>query len=351
MKPAGDVSLQEHDQFTMKAADTLNSLAADFINSRSSLPDEASSSNDVTDGNPFEEPTFGEGVELGDGCGDFFYNMNHAHRGCFIIFNQKIFEKSLGLGRRVGSNVDYFALESLAKYLGFEFVKTFHDLTKQQIQLVLERISTSNHASYDCFALSILTHGEEGDVLFARDGKMNLSEFIDPFTTGNCPTLAGKPKFFFIQACRGRDLDRGARVQSDNGDAPGDQEENVTVLPSHCDVVVAHATPPGYAAWRNETHGSWFVQSLYNVVLKHGRSLELMQIMTRVNNMVATKFRSMVDGSKQIPSIVTRLRGEVYFKTKVSRELESNQQAQQCSRDVSRPAYEAGILHKVEADD
>ena len=60
-------------------------------------------------------------------------------------------------------------------------------------------MSKASHHGYDGFGCAILTHGEEDDTLYASDGSFKLSEITEFFTTENCPTLAGKPKLFFIQ--------------------------------------------------------------------------------------------------------------------------------------------------------
>ena len=60
-------------------------------------------------------------------------------------------------------------------------------------------MSKSDHSGYDCFACAILTHGGNGDILYARDEKMKLTDFTRPFCADVCGTLAGKPKLFFIQ--------------------------------------------------------------------------------------------------------------------------------------------------------
>ena len=65
---------------------------------------------------------------------------------------------------------------------------------------ILYLVAEADHSAYDCFGCAILTHGGEGDILYTRDGyKMKLKDFIMPFEADRCPTLAGKPKLFFIQ--------------------------------------------------------------------------------------------------------------------------------------------------------
>ena len=60
-------------------------------------------------------------------------------------------------------------------------------------------VSEADHSQYDCFACAILTHGGDRDILYSRDKQMKLSDFTRPFGPDKCPSLALKPKLFFIQ--------------------------------------------------------------------------------------------------------------------------------------------------------
>ncbi len=76
--------------------------------------------------------------------------------------------------------------------------------------------------------------------------------------------------------------------------------------------------PAGYYSWRSTSDGSWFMQSLCEMLQQYGGKLELMQIMTRVSNRVAQHFESAgrkpeLSGKKQMPCIVLMLRKELYF--------------------------------------
>ena len=52
-------------------------------------------------------------------------------------------------------------------------------------------------------------------VLYCRDGQINTTKIFDHFTPDRCPSLKGKPKLFFIQACQGGLLDSGTQVKLD----------------------------------------------------------------------------------------------------------------------------------------
>lgn len=78
----------------------------------------------------------------------------------------------------------------------------------------------------------------------------------------------------------------------------------------------------GFYSWRNPDSGSWFIQALCEELDLHGRSRDLLTLMTFVNRRVAIEYQSYVPenekfhAKKQIPSIVSMLTRLVYFPDK-----------------------------------
>lgn len=67
-----------------------------------------------------------------------------------------------------------------------------------------------------------------------------------------------------------------------------------------------------------EQTGSWYIQSLCEMIDMYSKELEVQHILTRVNHKVATEFESAsnspgFDAKKQIPCIVSMLTKEMYF--------------------------------------
>lgn len=62
-----------------------------------------------------------------------------------------------------------------------------------------------NHSNCDMLWITVLSHGENGK-LWAYDRKYKVDDLWRPFTGDNCISLIGKPKLFFIAACRGEKL-------------------------------------------------------------------------------------------------------------------------------------------------
>ncbi|XP_069049267.1 caspase-3-like [Lepisosteus oculatus] len=238
------------------------------------------------------------------------YKMNYPHLGQCIIINNKNFDKKTGMNIRNGTDVDAGNMMKVFKMLGYS-VRVVNDQTCAQMETCLQSISREDHSKAASFVCVLLSHGDEG-VLFGTDGCLEIKKLAGYFRGDRCRTLVGKPKLFFIQACRGTSLDGGIET-----DALGDDNSSEK-LPVEADFLYAYSTAPGYYSWRNTMNGSWFIQSLCHMLTKYGRELELMQIMTRVNHRVALDFESIsnipgFDAKKQIPCIVSMLTKELYF--------------------------------------
>merc|ERR1712179_556700 len=110
-------------------------------------------------------------------------------------------------------------------------------------------------------------------ILYAYDQPYSADRLWNQFSADKCPTLAGKPKLFFIQACQGSKTDSGTEVQIDSSDS--------IKIPNHADFLIGYSTIPGFLSWRNSNTGSWFIQSLCDVLRSEGHSLDLLSIMTK----------------------------------------------------------------------
>ena len=86
------------------------------------------------------------------------YKMDHPKRGRAYIFNHETFNPHLNLPPRTGT------------------AKDRHDLSERLQEL-----------------------GDGENRLYARDFAYQTERLWSQFTSTACPTLAGKPKFFFLQ--------------------------------------------------------------------------------------------------------------------------------------------------------
>ncbi|XP_028657950.1 caspase-3-like [Erpetoichthys calabaricus] len=239
------------------------------------------------------------------------YNMNYPSIGMCYIINNKNFDPKTGMNVRNGTDVDAAQLRQTFKKLGYK-VKVDNDLKCAEIVNNLKKVASEDHTNEASLVCALLSHGDDGKI-YGTDGFLDVKILTDFFKGDKCRSLVGKPKLFFIQACRGTELDGGIECDSMESDGPAQR------IPVEADFLYAFSTAPGYYSWRNTTTGSWFIQSLCEMLNKYGSELELMQILTRVNNRVAMDFESAsnipgFNTKKQIPCIISMLTKEVYFR-------------------------------------
>lgn len=242
------------------------------------------------------------------------YHMLHPVRGkCFVI-NNRYFEERTKLQERRGTEQDAEALQTCFTGLGFE-VELLQDGSAMEIKKRLRQLSQEDHSSADCLVVCVLSHGDKG-VLWGSDNRYPVDELYSHFTSDKCPSLAGKPKLFFVQACQGSSFDRGTRVRVCDDVTDGVQYQKI---PNWADILIMYSTIPGHYSWRNPTHGSWFVQALASVLSRDSRRDDLLSMLTTVNRRVAYEFESFCpgqgdfDGNKQVPCINSMLTRKVFF--------------------------------------
>ncbi|XP_055015519.1 caspase-3-like isoform X1 [Boleophthalmus pectinirostris] len=268
---------------------------------------------DVTDAGKLQMETTSSSVRavptVQDSEDQCMYQMNFPCVGVCLIINNKYFKV---MDTRNGTDEDEAAAKETFGALGYKVI-VHKDLTKKEMKQELEKVSKEDHSGNASFVCVILSHGKEEGIC-GTDDIVTLEKLTRYFKGDQCRTLIGKPKLFFLQVCRGENLDSGTtdRDMVDATALPITQK-----IPVEADFLYAYATAPGYYAWRNFEKGSWFIQSLCEILLKY-KHLELMQILTRVNRKVAFEFVSSnsnpkYDGKKAVPSFTSMLTKDFYF--------------------------------------
>ncbi|KAJ8252903.1 hypothetical protein GJAV_G00206840 [Gymnothorax javanicus] len=235
-----------------------------------------------------------------------YYKVSSRPLGYCLIINNYDFkearERRSNLGNRKGTDRDAELLQSVFSRLHFE-VEERRDLTGEELQKVAFEFGRRNHAALDAFVCCVLSHGEKGSVYGTDGALVRIRNLTLPFTSTHCPSLALKPKLFFIQACQGPDLQRGARIQADG---PGDEEEEKIeeeeegympdagryvpdTVPDDSDFLLGMATVEDFKSFRSVSQGSIFIQELCRQLLRGCKEREdILTVMTRVNRMVSS---------------------------------------------------------------
>ncbi|XP_030608760.1 caspase-8 [Archocentrus centrarchus] len=236
------------------------------------------------------EPQPPSGPELSE-----YYPLTHNPRGLCVVFNNEIFTGS-ELKDRGGTQKDADALDTLFTRLGFEVV-IHNNLTAAAMLNEIRSISTRNFQNDDALVVCVLSHGERGCVFGTDGNKVHLEDLTFPFTSGRAPTLAGKPKLFFIQACQGDQYQKGfvpctlrpgeeeneRGLETDAGPPP-------EAVPSQADFLIGMATVEEYKSFRNTVTGSIYIQELCRQLMSSAESREMddiLAVLTRVNREVS----------------------------------------------------------------
>ncbi|CAD5213133.1 unnamed protein product [Bursaphelenchus okinawaensis] len=138
-----------------------------------------------------------------------YKNFSSPKGLCLIINNEKFNIHS----SRTGTEVDEKMITNLFAKMGYQ-VESYRNLTaSQMITAAREFSQRPEHAYAHSTVVVVMTHGEY-DQLIGTDGEIIRlqEEFLYYFTSYMAPNLAGKPKLFFLQACRGHTNDPGHRV-------------------------------------------------------------------------------------------------------------------------------------------
>ena len=258
-----------------------------------------------------------EDPEVEDSGPDGAYRMSTYPRGPALIINNEKFQAKSGLPDRPGTEKDGKALQHLFTSSGF-VTSTFNDLTAGGMQQVLQSYAKRDHTKAQCLIVAILTHGRKGGSLYGVDGRLVKVETLTEFFTGRkCPSLVGKPKLFFIQACRGPKRDTAVKGYEETDSSPQTNETadglKEVFLPSQSDFLLSFSTVEGYVSRRDKTYGSWYVRDLVEVLTKNASDEHLLDMLTMVNDKVSKRSAS-EDGYKQTSSVKTELRKKLFFK-------------------------------------
>uniref|UniRef100_A0A452F8C1 Caspase-8 n=1 Tax=Capra hircus TaxID=9925 RepID=A0A452F8C1_CAPHI len=208
------------------------------------------------------------------------------------------------------------ALDKTFRELHFEIVH-YRDQTAKGICEVLKSYQKKDHKTKDCFICCILTHGNKGTIYGTDGQEAPIYELTSYFTGSKCPSLVGKPKIFFIQACQGDKYQRGIAVETDSEQMEAyleaDSSPQKRYIPDEADFLLGMATVNNCVSYRSILKGTWYIQSLcQNLRERCPRGEDILTILTKVNFEVSKKDDKQNMG-KQMPQPTFTLRKKLFF--------------------------------------
>ncbi|XP_072041751.1 caspase-3-like [Amphiura filiformis] len=268
------------------------------------------------------------------------YSMCKKVKGLAYILNNYDFPDR----PRNGSKLDFINMQHLFKELGYHIV-AHENLTSTKIRESIKNFVTKFNeadADYSSAVIVLMSHGDTGYIRGIPGGTdekdVYLKEIQREFEGNKCPKLQGKPKLFFIQACRGKMITTTSSTETDvidhdssftssspstettEADTIGTDDNFAKDVPDNADMHFAYATTEGFLSLRSKVDGSWFIQAITEVFLAHAHEESLDNLMNKVTNRVSGLKGKLYDPqlakkvmAKQTPERVNRMRKTFYF--------------------------------------
>ncbi|KAK2583366.1 hypothetical protein KPH14_009359 [Odynerus spinipes] len=233
------------------------------------------------------------------------YKMRSKPRGLVLIITNIDYNPDYQKPR-YSAIYDKANLQKLFEEMGFAVV-THSNLTGQQIMDCVKNFSQREDLQkvHSCFVI-VSSHGKKGKENYTEIEGVDYypdqspqkctsvfcSDIIDCFTSEACPYLAGKPKVFIFQLCRGNKRQTMARIIPKHVTDSSDNHtivDNTMCIPkekttrNYSDFLIVYATLPGHVAFRNNVTGSWFIQIFCEVFMNHAHKHHLCDLLKLVD--------------------------------------------------------------------
>lgn len=257
----------------------------------------------------FGEPQKAPGAVLKkEDIDSFFYKMNHKHRGYAVVINNQEFDIKLGRPK-INSEDNCSKIKELLENMGFS-VNVYENCSVKMMENVMKDVSERDHKDMDCFVCVVLTYGDEG-IFYGTDDTVVMDDFIKPVKGNNCPSLALKPKVFFVQACKYIEPQFESHAE-------GAEAENEVIqtrrIPHEADVLTMYSVLP-------VDKSSLFIQAICTEFTKMSndnqpawKRLDLLSLMTRVNRQVSESLESWLrENNQRLPCVTSMLTKVVQF--------------------------------------
>nr|XP_002122917.1 caspase-2-like [Ciona intestinalis] len=263
------------------------------------------------------------------------YKMTTKSRGYALIVCIGRFNAGVRLPDRQGTDADKKNLLAIFEQINYKTILVENCNKFEMERRVKQFAQMEEHRKCDSCAVAILSHGSKTDI-YASDGRsIPIESLIKMFDNVNCPPLRNKPKIFFIQCCRGNNMDQGIdatdgppTLNSETSDSYNSTTHNITTdvdiistaskrLPTSSDMIIGYATLQGNAALRNTRHGSWYIQVLVKKIAQHAHEMDLLEILTLVNSAIKSKEGHSTDfdsqGVKEMSEFHSTLCKKLFF--------------------------------------
>lgn len=265
---------------------------------------------------------------------DKVYRMESTPRGMALVINNEKFDR---LPSRPGSIKDMNYLHQLFKKLGFHVSHEVNCTAKKMKELLANFSRKRELEPVDSLIVVILSHGGGNGIIYGVDGHSDCGhaapnsyitddDVRDYFSARKCPQMAGKPKLFIVQACRGKNEDSSGSTTApppscDSGNSL--HTEGNSMVSSYdssgsrrsadmADFCLIHSSASGYVAYRHPHTGSPFINTLFDVFCNLAATEHILDIMTEVTRELSNQSLTK-DDKRTVPSTTHMLTKKWFF--------------------------------------
>ena len=241
--------------------------------------------------------------------------------------------------KRSGGKVDRERMTRLLRDVWRLQTDVLVDPTAQQVNTCLHRLEAefserAEGEKDDFFVCVIMAHGSQGTFTCADGERIDLKTDVFPrFKSSRAAALAGKPKIFLINKCRGH---RSAAAVGVGGEeqqgeskweADDEADDGTTYVADDTDYLTAYSSTPGHVSWRHAHEGSWMMSLLCDIFEKAEREekpcCDLVKALNKVNLLISQQKLARDDGVKvtQCLQQIGQLRGDILLPTQWQAEV------------------------------
>lgn len=241
---------------------------------------------------------------------DVYQFENSKNRGNALIIYNKSFDDT-NLQERKSADTDSYNIKYALKELDFK-CESKKNLSATELKDTISK-DVNNVGQPDVYVLVILSYGGKGTVL-CRDGQeVPIQDIVNLLSASNCPSLIGRPKLLFIQACGTilksidtaaaqagagdpsynslasienamKNLHVGGDVVDETDTRPGstsDDSELERTVKNTLDILVAMSTTPDPPS--DTSDGSLFITGVAYALCQFAHKDHILEILNKVN--------------------------------------------------------------------
>ena len=252
------------------------------------------------------------------------YDMGHKRRGKCVVVNIRKYENDTE-NERTWSVKDVENVTKTFENFGFE-VDVYMDLKAKYIVNLMALMSVLDHTDADCFVCVVMAHGTEDCIIASDNMGVPIDYIMDPIK--HCKSLYGKPKLFFIQACRGDSAMKSSqpkqeikKIDNQVTDDPGlvyiprptfsasaqRPHSSSKQMDAESDLLKFFSSLSGHKSYGTVETGTFFITTLCEVLNEHAKKYSLGQMIPMIIDLVK-KY------GIQLPDPIQRLGKEMFFK-------------------------------------